>query len=114
MSKEKKEARKKKLEELGAALWRPFTIMVLVFVIIGLGFWIFTMVTNFRTGVFEKELAKMQSVTLIGRGETLEEAVKAADAKAVENFGNGYQVSLEEISCDPWEVKVTYRTKDAD
>jgi hypothetical protein len=109
MSKEKREARKKRLEEIGATMWKPFLIMIAVFVIIGLGFWIFTMVRNFRADLFEEQLAKMQSVTLIGKGETLKDAVFAADVKAMENFGDCYQVSFEEISSDPWEVKVTYR-----
>lgn len=114
MTKEKKEERKKKLEKMGAAMWKPFLITVLVFIIIGLGFWIFTMVRNFRTDVFEQQLAKMQSVTLIGAGSTLEDAVKAADEKAVEHFGNCYQISLEEVSSEPWLVKVTYRRIEVD
>ena len=105
----KKAAKTEKMNLLGAAMFKPFIVIILVFVIIGLGFWIATMVRNMKTDIFEEKLAQMQSVTLVGEGETLNDAVKNADSKALANFGDCYQISLEEITEDPWVIKVTYR-----
>lgn len=109
MPKKNKEERNKKLNEFGALMYKPFMILVLVFILIGMVFWIFTMVRNLKTDIFEEKLAQMQSVTLIGEGETIEQAVESANTKALGNFGECYQVSIEEISDGPWTVKVTYR-----
>lgn len=105
----KKAAKTEKMNLLGAAMFKPFVVVILVFIIIGLGFWIATMVRNMKADIFEEKLAQMQSVTLVGEGETLNDAVRNADSKALANFGDCYQISLEEITEDPWVVKVTYR-----